>query len=453
MRARRSGAAPRHVLLLLLIGAGCAPAAEPGEGQLSPASGAGPLSPPAIPFQRFVLANGLTLIVHEDRREPVAQVRMFYHVGERDAGPGETGYPHLFEHLAFSRSEHLDRSMWDFLAAIGARNYDATTRYDYTHYFATVPVEMLDSVLWLEAQRMGHLASALTEEDLRRSRGEVMREAERLLRLEPIRVLDATWDHSYPEEHPYAGFDIASEDLDHATLAEARRFYARYYNPTNAVLVIAGDVDAEAVRGSVEARFGDIPAGLPRDESDADIGRRIGSETRRIEGLLRAPQLRVVWNTPGWGTAAADHLGLGSLVVASRVRVALLDRGLATSVEAATDMRELGGQVMLDVTAASDTVFRAVERIIRDEIARLAEEGPGAVELDRAKTLYRTRLAEDLQGLAGRTYLLGKAELFRGDPGHVDVMRRRADAATSEDVRRAVNEWLTDGAFVLEFTP
>ena len=409
--------------------------------------------PTTVLFERLVLPNGLTLIVHEDHDEPIAQVRMFYHVGEKDAGPGRTGYPHLFEHLAFSQSKHLDRSIWSFLERIGASDYDATTRYDYTHYYATVRVQTLDTLLWLEAERMAHLAGALTEDDLRRSRKEVFQEAERLLQLPPIRLLKATWDYTYPEGHPYAGFDIASEDLNRATLVDARRFYARYYHPANAVLVIAGDVDAQVVRGKVEEYFGSIRPGQRVGNSESRIGQRSGTKRRRIEGVLPDAHLRLVWNTPGWGTTAANYLELASTTIASRVREQLTANGIATKVESGTEMRELGGQVMLDVIAPSPTVFPGIERIVREEIHRLASEGPSTVELDHAKAQHRSQFKQNTAEPAGVTYLLGKAELFRGDPGHLQVMFRRTEAATSEGVRRAARMWLTDGAFILEFAP
>lgn len=433
-----------HVILALLISAGCSPAAE---------SSPGPVVTAGVPFERFVLPNGLTLIVHEDHDEPVAHARIFYHVGEKDAGFGEAGYPHFFEHLAFSRTEHLNQSVWSFLEGIGARDYDATTRYDHTQYFATVPPHALDTLFWLEAERMAHLAGALTEEDLVRSRAEVSREEERLLQLPPIRLLEATWNHTYPEGHPYAGFDMDSEDLDHVTLTDARRFYARHYHPANATMVVAGDVDAEAVRQSVERYFGSIPPGSPRVESDRLIGRWSGTWRQRIDAVLPDAHLRLVWNTPGWGTPAADYLTLVSPIIVARIRARSTPTALASTVEIATDMRELGGQVMLDVTTSSPIHFPAIERIIHEEIARLGDDGPSAVELDEARARYRNRLEQDLARLSGVASLLGEAELFQGHPAHLDLRRRNAEAATPGDVRHAVNAWLTDGAFVLEFVP
>jgi zinc protease len=405
----------------------------------------------AAAFQRFVLPNGLTLIVREEHAAPVAHLRVFYRVGEKAAGPGHTGYPHLFEHLAFSRTEHLDRSVWKFLESIGAREYDATTRYDYTHYFATVPVQALDTLLWLEAERMAHLAGALTDEDLRRSRAEVVQESERLLQVPFIQMLKATWDHTYPEGHPYAGFDIASEDLNRATLRDARRFYASYYHPANAVLVIAGDVNARDVRQKVEEHFGSIGSGPRAGRSEPRIARRSESHRQRIEGALPDARMRLVWNTPEWGTAAADHLSLAATILASRVRRELTASGVATEVESAAEMRELGGQVMLDVVARSSTDFPAIERTVSEEIRRLASEGPSATELEHARAQYRSQLEPAAADLASMTYLLGKAELFRGNPSHLQMMLRRIETATPEDVRQVVRMWLTNGTFVLEF--
>jgi zinc protease len=406
-----------------------------------------------VSFERFVLPNGLTLIVHENHDLPLAHVRMFYDVADKDAGPGQAGHAHLFEHLAVSRTEHLDRSIWTFLKAIGARDYDANSQYDYTHYYATVPVAVLDTVLWMEAQRMARLASALTKEDLERSRREVFQEAERLLRLPQVRILKETWDHTYPEGHPYAGFNIASEDVNRATLLDARRFYGRYYHPANAVLVVAGDVSPALVRASVVTRFGSIPARSPRARSEPRVAQRSEIRRRRIEGVLPGTRMRLVWNTPGWGTAAADYLELATTIMTNRVQGRLRGNGLATEVNGGTEMRGLGGQVMLDVLSSSPAGFPEIEQIIGEEIGRLASDGPTRAELDRAKEEYRGRVGRNAAELAGVTLLLGIGELLWEDPGHFRVMFERAEGAMAEDVRGAVEAWLTGGAFVLEFTP
>jgi zinc protease len=280
----------------------------------------------------------------------------------------------------------------------------------------------------------------------------VHREAERLMQLPPIRILKATWDHSYPAAHPYAGFDIASDDLNRATLADARRFYARYYHPTNAVLVVAGDVDAQLMRDRVNRYFGAIATGPRPERRRAGIGRRSGTIRKRVEGAVDDARLRFVWNTPGWGTHAADHLGLAATTIASRMTNKLKASGLATEVEATMEMRELGGQIMLDVLATSSAAFRDIENSLGEEIRRLATEGVTAEELEQSKTTRRRQFQQEAAGLAGKTYLLGRAELFAGDPGHIDVMQRRTLGARPEDVRLAVRQWLTDGLFVLELT-
>ena len=410
-------------------------------------------APAVVPFERSVLPNGLTLIVHQDDDADAVHVRMFYRVAERDAGPGERGHAHLFEHLAFSRTEGLDRSVWSFLEAIAASDYDANSRLDYTTYYATADAQALDTLLWLEAQRMAHLAGAITEADLRRSQAEVRREAERLAQVSDVRLLMHTLTRTYPAGHPYAAFDIASDDVDRATLADARRFYERHYQPANAVLVVAGAVDVAAVRAAVEARFGAIARGAPRTAAQPLIARGTGTRRERIEGVLRDPHLRVVWNTPGWGTPEADHLALAISVIAERARARLLADTLALQVDEATELRELGGQVMIDITAASPSRLAAIAGVVQEEVARFASTGPSAAELEEARAVYRSRIDQELATLAGKALLLGVGELLYGDPASIDVMLRRAAGATAEDVRRAAREWLADGAFVLEFVP
>jgi zinc protease len=230
---------------------------------------------PATPqIERLTLPNGLTVVVAELPSLDVAHVSIFYHVAEKDMRTGESGHAHLFEHLAFSRTRDIPQTLWKFLKELGATDFDANSRHDYTNYFATVPPPKLDRLLWMESQRMGHLAGTLAEEDLVRSRKEVEDEERKLVQIPWFRMLLATWDQTYPSSHPYAARGIYTDDVQSATLEDARRFYSRYYHPANAVLVVVGPVEKAEVRQSVHRHFGELKGGSPRRRSDLSLRSR-----------------------------------------------------------------------------------------------------------------------------------------------------------------------------------
>jgi len=207
------------------------------------------------------------------------------------------------------------------------------------------------------------------------------------------------------------------------------------------------------VRADVEARFGSIVGGPRRTRAEPRIARGEGMRRARIEGVLPDRHLRVVWNTPGWGTADADHIALAMPAIAARVRERLMADGIAAQVDGGSEPRELGGQATLDISAFSTSDVAGLERVVHEEVARFVAEGPTAAELEEARAAYRERIDQALASLAGRAEMLGIAELLSGDPGQIDTMLRRIADASAEDVRRAAREWLADGAFVLEFVP
>src|SRR5690554_6858308 len=199
-----------------------------------------------IPYQKFVLDNGLTLIVHEDHKAPIVAVNVWYHVGSKNEPPGKTGFAHLFEHLMFNGSEHFNDDYFQMLERIGATDLNGTTNADRTNYFQTVPVGALDVALWMESDRMGHMPGAITQEKLDEQRGVVQNEKREGENQPYGRVYTLIREATYPAGHPYAHTTIGSmEDLDAATLEDVHEWFKTYYGPNNAVLAIAGDIDVE----------------------------------------------------------------------------------------------------------------------------------------------------------------------------------------------------------------
>ena len=251
-----------------------------------------------IEHQTFLLDNGLMLIVHEDDKAPIVAVNTWYHVGSKNEVPGRTGFAHLFEHLMFQGSENFDDEYLPFLEQLGATTLNATTWFDRTNYYQNVPKNALDTVLWLESDRMGHFAGAITQDKLDEQRGVVQNER-RQSRNQPYgKVWELMLQRLFPAEHPYSWETIGSmADLDAATLDDVREWFGTYYGPNNAVISIAGDVDAETVAAKVEKYFGDIPPGPPLSKPTEWIP--VHTTERRQTMQDRVPQSRLTWRGPG----------------------------------------------------------------------------------------------------------------------------------------------------------
>ena len=239
--------------LLLAIGALCS------TGEPAPADDID------IPYEKFVLDNGLTLIVHEDHKAPIVAVNVWYHVGSKNEKPGKTGFAHLFEHLMFNGSENFDDDYFAVLERIGATDRNGTTSEDRTNYFQNVPSTALDVILWLESDRMGHFAGAITQEKLDEQRGVVQNERRQRVENAPYgRWWETMIASVFPEGHPYSWPVLGSmEDLDAATVDDVREWFGTYYGAANACIVIAGDVDTRIAHEKVDRYFGDIPSGPP----------------------------------------------------------------------------------------------------------------------------------------------------------------------------------------------
>ncbi|MEX2495919.1 MAG: pitrilysin family protein, partial [Woeseia sp.] len=215
-----------------------------------------------IEFKEFTLDNGLRVIVHEDRKAPIVTVNIWYHVGSKNEQPGKTGFAHLFEHLMFNGSENFNDEIRQPLERVGATGMNGTTFFDRTNYFETVPKNALDLTLWLESDRMGHLLGVVDEEKLTQERGVVQNEKRQRENQPYGEAFNHIVENVFPPQHPYSWSPIGSmEDLDAASLDDVHEWFKTWYGPNNAVVVIAGDINAVDALEKVEHYFGDIPPG------------------------------------------------------------------------------------------------------------------------------------------------------------------------------------------------
>ncbi|MGK2857320.1 MAG: M16 family metallopeptidase [Thermoanaerobaculia bacterium] len=415
-----------------------------------------------IPYQKFVLDNGLTLLVHEDRKAPIVAVNVWYHVGSKNEPAGRSGFAHLFEHLMFNGSENYDQDYFQALERIGATDLNGTTNEDRTNYFQNVPANGLDQVLFLESDRMGHLLGAVDQPLLDEQRGVVQNE-KRQWENTPYSVAEELITKAtFPAHHPYSHTVIGSmADLDAAKLEDVKEWFSTYYGAANAVVVVAGDIDAATALAKVKHYFGDIPAGPPVARYDQWPARLTESSRQSVHD--RVPQARLirVFNIPGWGTQDAVYLDLASDVLGSGKTSRLYKRlvyddQIATNVSVGIDQREIAGQFRIEATARPGDDLSKVEKAIDEEMAKFLDKGIMQDELDRVRTQYFSRFItgiERIGGFGGKSDILAQSTVYGGSPETYKRTLKYVADAKPADLQAASKRWLTGGVYNLEVLP
>jgi len=415
-----------------------------------------------IPYQKFVLGNGLTLIVHEDHKAPIVAFNVWYHVGSKNEKPGKTGFAHLFEHLMFNGSENYNDDYFKPMQKVGATDLNGTTNEDRTNYFENVPVSALDLVLWMESDRMGHLKGAITQAKLDEQRGVVQNELRQGYN-EPFGITeDLICKGTYPPGHPYSWSVGGSiQDLDSGKLDDFQQWFATYYGPNNAVIAIAGDIDAKTALAKVERYFGDIPPSPPVARPTAWAAKMTGTHRESVQDRVAQARIYKVWNVPGWGTECADKLDLASSILAdgktSRLYKRLIyDDQIASAVNCYINAREIGGQFAIEADAKPGVDLALVEKAVNEELAKFLKEGPTAAELERVKIQSRARFIQGIErigGFGGKSDILARSLVYGGSPDAYKTTLKHIEEATVDGLKESANHWLADGVYVLEVHP
>ena len=417
---------------------------------------------PDIPYTKFVLPNGLTVLVHEDHKAPIVAVNTWYHVGSKNEKTGRTGFAHLFEHLMFSGSENFNFTYINAMERIGATDLNGTTNNDRTNFFENVPTSMLDYVLFAESDRMGHLLPVLDQKKLDLQRGVVQNE-KRQDENQPYAVSEELiTTNTYPDGHPYSWTVIGSmKDLDAASLTDVQDWFKSYYGPNNVTLVLAGDITPEVARQKVEKYYGAIPAVPPIARQEVWVAKRTGTHRGTVQDNVPQARTYRVWNVPQTGSPDEALLDLTARVLGqgktSRLyrRLVYKDQ-IATSATAEDGNNEIAGQFTFELTAKPGGDLTVVEKEADEELQKFLKDGPTESELELAKTQIfgrYARIMERIGGFGGKSDILASCQTFQGDPDCYKTYLKRIQAATPASVKKAAVEWLSDGDYVLQVTP
>ncbi|MBV2209013.1 MAG: insulinase family protein [Thermomonas sp.] len=407
-----------------------------------------------IPYETFTLPNGLRVVVHTDRKAPIVAVNVWYHVGSKDEPAGRTGFAHLFEHLMFNGSENAPGEFFAPFKEIGATNQNGTTNSDRTNYFENVPTTALDTALWMESDRMGHLLGAIDQKTLDEQRGVVQNEKRQGENQPYGQVWDELGKVMYPAGHPYHHSTIGSmNDLNAASLDDVKTWFKTWYGPNNAVLVLAGDIDLATAKEKVAKYFGDIPASPTMAQPKVDVAAH--TSNTRSEMTDTVPQSRIyrLWNVAEYGQPDLDRLQLFAQVLgggkSSRLDKRLVHQDkLVDNVSVGVSGSQLSSNFIITAAIKQGVDVAKVEAAIDEELAKLLKDGPSTDELARAKTGINAgfvRGVERIGGFGGKADALAECAVFVGNPGCFRDSLKVLAEATADSVRATGNTWLGAG--------
>ena len=417
-----------------------------------------------IPIDTHLLDNGLRVTLSEDHRAPIVAVNLWYHVGSANERTGRTGFTHLFEHMLFQGSEHVGANEHFELVQRAGGMLNGSTWLDRTNYFETLPSHHLELALWLEAERMGRLLPAMTQEKLETQRGVVMNERRWSVDNQPY---GTWWERlpalAFPPEHPFHHSLIGSfADLEAASLDDISEFFRTYYTPDNAVLTIAGDFDPAQALALVRRHFGPIPRGrgtppLP----DMSLPPRLGGWLRStVEDEVMVPRVYLAFRVPVFGSAASYVAGICGAILGMR-RGSLMHRALvregqvASAVGASTwDLAKGADLLVLDATARPGVDAGRLEQAMVTAVERLRQDGVPDAEVARAVALIETDFVTTMQSASDRADKLSLFATYLGDPHRLNEEVERYRAVTAAGVAAFAREQMgEDNRATLTFVP
>jgi len=428
----------------------CAAVLAPSASRLA-AQAAAPLR---VPYETFTLPNGLQVIVHEDHSVPVVSVNIWYHVGSGDERAGRTGFAHLFEHIMFMGSQHVPTGEFDkLLEAAGGDNNGSTTE-DRTNYFEDAPSNALPLMLWLDSDRMGFLVPEITAEKVDLQRGVVQNERRQSYENRPYGLADENiLKRLFPATHPYSWPVIGSmADLSAATLEDVRNFFRTYYTPNNATLSIAGDVTAGEARQLAQKYFGDIPRGPTVTRPTPPAVLLTADVYATLEDRVQTPRVYNAWHTQK--AFAPDDAGLDVLAnVLAGGRSSRLYRRLVYELQIASDVvafqdgSRLDGKFELWVTARPGHALGELQRVVDEEVRKLADAAPTLREVQRAQNTFEAQFLSRMErvgSFGGKADQLSYYAYFVGTPDYFQRDLDRYLKVTPADVQRIARTYLAD---------
>jgi len=415
-----------------------------------------------IDFEKYTLANGLEVILHTDKSDPIASVAVVYHVGSNRETKGRTGFAHLFEHMLFQESQHVSQDQFFKKIQGSGGTLNGFTFEDGTGYYEVVPKNALEMAMWLESDRMGWLLSTVTDEALINQKDVVQNEKR-------FRVDNRPYGHTsyiihkllYPENHPYNWQVIGElEDIGNATREDVVDFYKKWYGPNNATLVIAGDLDIPQTKEWVEKYFGEVKRS--EDTVDPKPQHVTLNETKRAsfeDNFASSAELSMVFPTIQQYTDDSYALDLLTDLLsdgkkAPLYKVLVEEKKLAPNARAFVNQMEMTGQLVFRVRAFPDKSLQDVEDAVFEALSRFESEGFSQADLDRIKAKSETNFYNGISSILSKSFQLAFYNEYAGSPGYVTKDIERKLAVSKEDILRVYNTYIKGKNYILtSFVP
>lgn len=404
----------------------------------------------SIPFEKYTLPNGLTVVLNVDKSDPIAALAVYYHVGSSREVPGKTGFAHLFEHMMFQKSENVaeDQFFKNIQGAGGTLN--GSTSQDRTNYFEVVPKNALELAMWMESDRMGYLENTVTKAALVNQQNVVQNEKRESVDNAPYGFNQGLIGKNlYPKGHPYSWTVIGEmEDLTSATVEDVRAFHKKFYAPNNATLVISGDINKDEVKALVQKYFGEIPSGT-NIEKRGPMPVAIASTVKLYheDNFAKAPQLTMVFPTVERYSKDSYALNFfGDLLAGTKKSplyvVLVKDKKLTSRVMTRNGSQELAGSFMISVTANTEVNLTDVEKAIFEGFEKFEKDGFSEDDLTRIKAGYETRFYNSFASVQGKAFQFAEYTMNTGDPGYYKKELAAIKAVTMADVKAVFNKYI-----------
>jgi zinc protease len=428
---------------------------------LALAVAAAPAPPLSLHGTALTLDNGLTVIVSEDHTVPGVSVEVHYLVGSSDEEPGRTGFAHLYEHLMFMGARYVPYPQFDTIMEAAGGSNNASTGNDHTWYFESGPSNLLETFCWMEADRMATFGLEMNDQKLGTQKPVVLNERRQSYEARPYGVAELVlqeqlWPEGHPYHHPVIG---SAADIEAAQLDDVKRFFAKWYVPSNAILSIVGDVDTAQAQALAKRYFGWIPSPRrPEHPVAPPLPKRDQPIVKSLTDKVELPKLILAWNTPALGKPGDAEFDVLANVLAhgkaSRLYRRLVhEKQLATEVGAGQGSRDLGSSFAIEVLARPGKDLAEIQKEVDAVVQELLAKGPTQAELDAARNVILGGTARALEGLGSRAHMLAIMQVLYGDPNALDKDLARYSVLTPKAVAEAGRKYLGPGRVVVEVHP
>jgi zinc protease len=438
------------ILTLVVFGISCSRAPQPQTDKLK------------ISYEKYVMPNGLQVILHTDHSDPMISYAIMYHVGSSRETPGKTGFAHLFEHLLFGGSENVPAGTFDkIIEGVGGSNNGSTNR-DITTYYEMFPKNALEKVLWLESDRMGFFINSITQHSLAVQQNVVTNEKRQYEDNSPYGFTDYVIDKNlYPSVHPY-NWEVIGEmaDLKNASLDDVKAYYGHFYGPNNATLVLAGDFNSDSVKMMINKYFGEI-------KSHGEVALRSAQiptleKTKKLfheDNFANVPEITLVWPAPQSyqkDTYALDFLAkiLADGKKAPLYKVLVKEKKLTSRTSAYNNSSELAGEFTITIRANEGKSLKEIEDAVYESFARFEKDGITEKDIERVKASSEKSFYEGINSVLGKSFQLAIYNTFLKDPGYIEKDIENIKTVTLDDVKSAYEKYIKNKPHIVtSFVP